>query len=85
MGVSMSTTVGFPTFQVLRRSHATRNQATPKDAQSHLGHKSIVTTMDVYSVEIPESVRRMVTRDEEAILSRRELIAPELHPTRKPQ
>jgi integrase len=35
------------TFQVLRRSHATRNQKTPKDAQSHLGHKSIVTTMDV--------------------------------------
>ena len=30
------------TFQVLRRSHATRNQGTPKDAQAHLGHKSIV-------------------------------------------
>jgi integrase len=76
------------TFQVLRRSHATRNQATPKDAQAHLGHKSIVTTMDVYSVEIPDSVRQMVTRDEEKVLGNspgNSLIAPKLRPTRKPQ
>jgi integrase len=35
------------TFQVLRRSHASRDRATPKDAQAHLGHRSIVTTMDL--------------------------------------
>ena len=53
------------TFQVLRRSHATRNQRTPKDAQAHLGHRSIVTTMDVYA---PASVRQMVEEDEAAVL-----------------
>jgi integrase len=58
------------TFQVLRRSHATRNQKTPKDAQLHLGHKSIVTTMDVYAQEIPESVKRMVERDEADVLGK---------------
>jgi integrase len=52
------------TFQVLRRSHATRNQKTPKDAQAHLGHRSIVTTMNIYAQEIPASVKRMVARDE---------------------
>ena len=57
------------TFQVLRRSHATRNQKTPKDAQSHLGHKSIVTTMDIYAQEIPASVKRMVERDEADIFA----------------
>ena len=56
------------TFQVLRRSHATRNQRTPKDAQAHLGHKSIVTTMDIYAQEIPDSVREMVAQDEAAVL-----------------
>ena len=47
------------TFQVLRRSHATRNQKRAKDAQMHLGHRSIVTTMNIYAQEIPESVKQM--------------------------
>ena len=57
------------TFQVLRRSHATRNQRTPKDAQAHLGHRSIVTTMDIYAQEVPASVREMVDQDEAAVLT----------------
>jgi integrase len=62
--------LGVPlTFQVLRRCHATRNQRTPKDAQAHLGHKSIVTTMDIYAQEIPASAREMVTQDEAAVLA----------------
>jgi integrase len=64
------------TFQVLRRSHATRNQATPKDVQGHLGHSSIVTTLGVYSQEIPTSVKAMVEADEGAILSGSKVIAP---------
>jgi integrase len=59
------------TFQVLRRSHATRNQKTPKDTQAHLGHRSIVTTMNVYAQEIPASVKRMVERDERQTLAGR--------------
>ncbi len=43
--------------------------SAPKDAQSHLGHESIVTTMDVYAQEIPQSVKRMVQRDEEDIFA----------------
>lgn len=65
------------TFQVLRRSHATRNQSTPKDAQSHLGHSNIQTTMNIYAQAIPASVKAMVATDEAAILS----IAPEMHPS----
>jgi integrase len=57
------------TFQVLRRSHATRNQRTPKDTQAHLGHRSIVTTMNVYTQEIPASVMRVVERDERQTLN----------------
>jgi integrase len=71
------------TFQVLRRSHATRNQRTPRDAQSHLGHKSIVTTMNVYAQEIPESVKRMVEQDEAAILTGKKPVAPKMPPSRK--
>jgi integrase len=56
------------TFQVLRRSHATRNQAKSKDVQAHLGHKSIVTTLGIYTQEIPASVAAMVQADEDAIL-----------------
>jgi integrase len=59
------------TFQVLRRSHATRNQKTPKDTQAHLGHRSIVTTMNVYTQEIPASVMRVVERDERQTLTGR--------------
>jgi integrase len=56
------------TFQVLRRSHATRNQLRLKDVQSHLGHKSIKTTGDIYVQEIPASVREMVASDEADVL-----------------
>jgi integrase len=71
------------TFQVLRRSHATRNQKTPKDAQAHLGHKSIVTTLDTYTVEIPASVKQMVRADEAAIFARKKTAAPKLPPSLK--
>jgi integrase len=56
------------TFQVLRRSHATRNQASPKDVQGHLGHASIVTTLGTYAQGIPASVKAMLEADEVAIL-----------------
>ena len=67
------------TFQVLRRSHATRNQKRAKDAQMHLGHHSIVTTMNIYAQEIPESVKQMVEQDEALVLKAK----PE-QKTRKP-
>jgi integrase len=68
--VPLSEKLGLPTitFQVLRRSHATRNQDRSKDVQSHLGHKSIVTTLGIYTQEIPTSVAAMVQADEDAIL-----------------
>ena len=56
------------TFQVLRRSHATRNQLRLKDVQSHLGHKSITTTANVYAQAVPASVREMVATDEADVL-----------------
>ena len=71
------------TFQVLRRSHATRNQATPLGAQAHLGHANITTTLGIYAQAIPASVKAMVERDEAAILSARERVAPEMHPSGK--
>jgi hypothetical protein len=58
------------TLQVLRRSHATRNQKRAKDAKMHLGHHSIVTTMNIYTQEIPESVKQMVEEDEALVLRR---------------
>ena len=58
------------TFQVLRRSHATRNQKTPKDTQAHLGHKTLTMTLGTYAQVIPESVRKMVERDERTTLHR---------------
>jgi len=57
------------TFQVRRRSHATRNQATPRDAQAHLGHKQITTTLGIYAQEVPATVKAMVAADELAILT----------------
>lgn len=57
------------TFQVLRRSHATRNQKTPKDAQAHLGHKTMAMTLGTYAQAIPDSVREMVERDERETLA----------------
>jgi integrase len=68
------------TFQVLRRSHATRNQGTPKAAQSHLGHRNITTTLNIYAQEVPASVKAMVTADESKILSKRKSFAPKLLP-----
>jgi len=67
------------TFQVLRRSHATRNQKRAKDAQMHLGHRSIVTTMNIYAQEIPESVKQMVEEDEALVIK-----AKQEQKTRKP-
>lgn len=55
-------------FQVMRRSHATRNQARPKDLQSHLGHGSIVMTLGTYAQAVTASVREMVTTDEASVL-----------------
>jgi len=34
----------------------------------HLGHRSIVTTMNIYAQEIPESVKQMVEEDEALVL-----------------
>jgi integrase len=53
------------TFQVLRRSFATRNQkrGSMKDVQEHLRHARIETTGNVYVQAIPESVRSMVEAD----------------------
>jgi integrase len=62
--------LGVPlTFQVLRRSHATRNQLRLKDVQSHLGHKSIATTANIYTQAIPASVREMVAINEADVLA----------------
>jgi len=61
--------LGVPlTFQVLRRSHATRNQKDPKSVQGHLGHKTLTMSLGVYAQEIPEGVREMVERDERETL-----------------
>ncbi len=46
------------TFQVLRRSFATHNQAQLKDVQAHLGHENPFSTANLYVVSIPEEVRR---------------------------
>lgn len=59
------------TFQVLRRSAATRNQKRAKDLQAHLGHSSIQTTMNVYAQEVPESIREMVADDYTAVMGTR--------------
>ena len=61
------------TFQVLRRSCATRNQrnGSLKDVQTQLGHGSIETTGDVYMMEIPESVMEMVERDVRDVMSQK--------------
>lgn len=53
------------TFQILRRSAATRNQqhGTMKDVQELLRHSSIETTANVYMQAIPESVKQMIEMD----------------------
>jgi len=57
------------TFQVLRRSFATRQQEHLKSVQSHLGHASPTTTAGIYAQAIDAKVRQMVGRDEGQILS----------------
>jgi len=49
-------------FQVLRRTFATNAQGfgSMKDVQVHLRHSDIATTADVYTQEVPESVRKLV-------------------------
>jgi len=72
-------------FQVLRRSQATRNQRRLKDVQAHLGHRSIVTTANIYAQEIPASVKEMVAADEAEVLTAKktgESIGPKLAPSR---
>jgi integrase len=53
------------TFQVLRRSCATRNQkrGSMKDVQEHLRHARIETTGNVYVQPVAESVKHMVEAD----------------------
>jgi integrase len=58
------------TFQVLRRSHATRNQKDPKSVQAHFGHKTLTMSLGVYAQEIPEDVRAMVQQDEARVLGK---------------
>ena len=50
------------TFQSLRPTFATlmQGKGTPKDAQTQLRHKDVLTTMNVYTQPIPESVKRSV-------------------------
>lgn len=50
------------TFQVLRRTMATRaqNMGSVKDIQAHLRHSRADTTANEYMQEIPESVQQMV-------------------------
>lgn len=69
------------TFQVLRRSFATRTQEHTKSLQSHLGHANVTTTLGIYAQVIDRSVRRMVGADERAILSTRKTVAPKLPPS----
>jgi integrase len=56
--------LGIPklTFQVLRRTIATRAQSlgSVKDIQSHLRHSRADTTANEYMQELPESVQQMV-------------------------
>lgn len=49
-------------FQVLRRTFATNASAygDSKSVQAHLRHSDIATTMDVYTMPIGESVRKLV-------------------------
>ncbi len=53
------------TFQVMRRSAATRNQknGSIKDVQAHMGHASVETTGNIYMQQVSDSVREMVEND----------------------
>lgn len=60
----LAASLGVPnlTFQSLRRTFATlmQGKGTPKDAQTQLRHKDILTTLNVYTQPIPESVKQSV-------------------------
>lgn len=60
----LAASLGVPnlTFQSLRRSFATlmQGKGTPKDAQTQLRHMDILTTLNIYTQPIPESVKRSV-------------------------
>jgi integrase len=60
----LATKLGIPglTFQSLRRTFATQVQklGSVKDAQAQLRHASASTTLNVYTQEMPESVRQTV-------------------------
>jgi integrase len=60
----LATKLGIPglTFQSLRRTFATQVQklGSIKDAQTQLRHASASTTLNVYTQEMPESVRQTV-------------------------
>ena len=53
------------TFQVLRRSFATRHRNELKDAGAVLGHANYATTTaNIYAQSVDEDVRAMVQQDE---------------------
>lgn len=50
-------------WHVLRRTHATLLQvagASLKDAQAQLGHSKMSTTLEVYTIPIPDHLREAV-------------------------
>ena len=60
--LGITTTV---TFQVLRRSFATRHRNDLKDAAAVLGHSNYkTTTANVYAQSVEDRVRAMVEEDE---------------------
>lgn len=65
------------TFQVLRRSAATRNQkhGTMKDVQQLMRNSSIETTAEVYMQPIPESFKQMIETDLAGVMGEPELLS----------
>lgn len=61
------------TFQVFRRTLGTdlQKHGTMKDAQAILRHKHIKTTAEVYMDHIPDSVRKAIDAQTEAIVKLR--------------
>ena len=56
------------TFQVLRRSFATRHRNDLKDAGAVLGHANYATTTaNVYAQSVADEVRAMVEKDERSL------------------
>jgi integrase len=67
------------TFQVMRRTVATDLQfhGTVKDAQTVLRHRSSVTTVDTYTVAVPESVKAALNSRTEAVFASVKAEGPE--------